>query len=70
MAKSQKSLFSPRDLFNMADRIVDMHTKMDIILKLARAENNQVMINAYAGIVWELELLIGAYGLREMVKIN
>ena len=70
MTKSPKTLFSPRDLFNMADRIVEMHTKMDLILKFARAENNQVMIDAYAPIVWELELLMNAYGLREMVKIN
>jgi hypothetical protein len=65
-----KTLFSKSDLYHMADAIVEMHLRMDTILKLARADNNQVMIDAYSGIVWELELLIDAYKLREMTKIN
>jgi hypothetical protein len=67
---AKKSLFSTRDLYNMADKIVEMYTKFDLILKFAKGENNQVMIDAYSGIVWELELLINAYGLKEMTKIN
>ena len=54
----------------MADAIVEMHTRFDTILKFARTDNNQTMIDAYSGIVWELELLISAYKLREMTKIN
>jgi hypothetical protein len=67
---ANKSLFSPRDLYNMADRIVEMYDRFNLILKFATGEDNKVMIDAYSGIVWELNLLIEAYGLREMTKIN
>jgi hypothetical protein len=67
---AKKSLFSTRDLYNMADRIVDLHHKFDLLLKFAKMEADEEMTAAYSGIVWELELLIETYGLREMVKIN
>lgn len=70
MAKSPKTLFSKADLYHLADELISMYTRMKIILDLARMENNQVMIDAYSGIVFELELLIEAYGMKEMVKIN
>ena len=69
MAK-KKTLFSTFDLYNMADRIMEMYTKFNVILKLAKAEKNQLKIDAYSGIVWELDLLIKAYGIKEMIKIN
>jgi hypothetical protein len=65
-----KTLFSKSDLYHLADSIVEMHRKLDIVYKLAVSENNTEVMNAYSGIVWELELLINAYKLREMVKIN
>jgi hypothetical protein len=70
MAKYNKTLFSKADLYHLADELISMYTRMKIILDLARMENNQVMIDAYSGIVFELELLIEAYGMKEMVKIN
>jgi hypothetical protein len=65
-----KSLFSPRDCYNIADKIVDMWYKYDLLLKFARMEDNEQMIGDFSGLVWELELLIEAYGFKEMVKIN
>ena len=65
---AKKTLFSKSDLYHLADELVSMYIRMDIILKLARAEENKLMIDAYSGIVWELELLIETYGLKEMIK--
>ena len=67
---AKKSLFSPRDLYNMADNIVEMYDRLNLVLKFATGEDNKVMMDAYSGIVWELNLLIETYGLREMTKIN
>lgn len=67
---AKKSLFSPTDLYHMADAIVEMYNRMNVIYKLACAEDDNEMILAYGGIVVELELLIEAYGLKEMTKIN
>lgn len=47
-----------------------MYTRMDLIYKFAQMENNKVMMDAYSGIIFELNLLIESYGLREMTKIN
>jgi hypothetical protein len=68
--KPQKTLFSKLDLYHLADEIVTMYIRMDLIYKFAKMENNQVMMDAYSGIMWELNLLIEAYGLKEMCKIN
>jgi hypothetical protein len=65
-----KTLFSKSDLYHLADKIVEMYDKMNLIYKLALAEDNKEMIQAYGGVIWELNLLIGTYGLREMTKIN
>ena len=67
---AKKSLFSPTDLYHMADAIVEMYNRMNLIYKLAVAEDNKEVMQAYNGIVVELELLIQAYGLKEMTKIN
>ena len=64
-----KTLFSKSDLFHMADKIVDMYDRMDLIRKFYVMENNDRAL-VYSGILWELESLIKAYGLRQMVKIN
>jgi hypothetical protein len=70
MPKSNKTLFSKSDLYHLADELISMYTRFSIILNMARMEKNQVMIDAYSGIVWELELLIDTYGMKEMTKIN
>jgi hypothetical protein len=70
MAKSNKTFFSKADLYHFADEILSMHKRLSIVLGFAKMNNNQVMIDAYSPIIWELDLLIEAYGLREMVKIN
>jgi hypothetical protein len=70
MVKAQKSLFSKSDLYHLADEIVNMYVKLDLIYKFAKMEKDEVMMKAYSSIMWELNLLIEAYGLREMVKIN
>lgn len=67
---AKKSLFSPKNLYELADSMINMYTKMDLVLKFARMNNNKEMIDAYSPIVWELNLLIETYGLREMVKID
>lgn len=65
-----KSLFSKSDLYHMADAIIEMYDRLNITYKLALAEDNQTIIETYSGIIWELNLLIEAYNLREMVKIK
>jgi hypothetical protein len=65
-----KTLFSKSDLYHLADKLVGMYDKMNIIYKLALAEDNKVMIQAYGGVMWELNLLIESYKLREMTKID
>jgi hypothetical protein len=70
MPKSNKTLFSKSDLYHLADELISMYTRFSIILNMARMENNQVMIDAYSGIIWELELLIDSYGMKEMTKLN
>jgi hypothetical protein len=67
--KAGKTLFSKSDLFHMADKIVDMYDRMDLIRKFYVMNNDDKAL-VYSGILWELELLIKAYGLREMVKIS
>lgn len=64
----KKSLFSTRDLYDLADKIMDMYTKFDLLLKFARMDEDEQMIADFSGIVWELELIIETYGLREMTK--
>jgi hypothetical protein len=54
----------------MADSIVSMYDRLNIVYKFAVAENNKVMVDSYNGIMFELNLLIESYGLREMTKIN
>jgi len=68
--KSNKTLFSKLDLYHMADSIVTMYDKFNLIYKFAKMGDNQLMVDAYYGIVFELNLLIESYGLREMVKIK
>lgn len=68
--KAPKTLFSKSDLYHLADELVMMHNRMKLILDFAKMDKNQVLIDAYSGIVWELDLLISAYGMQEMVKIN
>jgi hypothetical protein len=70
MAKVGKSLFSPSDLYHMADKIVEMYDKFDLLFKFAKMEDDLERMNTYSTITWELNLLIEAYGLREMVKIK
>jgi len=70
MVKQNKTFFSKSDLYHFADEIIGMYTRMKLILDFARMEDNKLMIDAYSGIVWELELLIDAYNLKEMTKIN
>jgi hypothetical protein len=70
MTKSPKTLFSKLDLYHLADQIVEMYTRMDLIYKFAKMENNKVMMDAYSGIIFELNLLIESYGMKEMTKIN
>jgi hypothetical protein len=67
---AKKSLFSPRDLYNIADSIVEMYDRLNLVFKFATAEGNQTKIDAYSGMIWELNLLIESYGLREMTKID
>ena len=67
---ANKTLFSKLDLYHLADQIIEMYTRMDLIYKFAKMEDNKLMMEAYNGIMFELNLLIEAYGMREMVKIN
>lgn len=70
MTKSYKSVFSKADLYHLADRIVDMHTRFKLIYDFAKAAGDQDKASLYYGILFELELLIEGYGLKELVKIN
>jgi hypothetical protein len=54
----------------LADAIVSMYDRLNLVYKFAKMGNDQKMMDAYYGIIFELNLLIEAYGLREMVKIN
>ena len=67
---ASKSLFSPRDCYNIADDIVTMHHKFNLLYKFAVMAGDEQMMADFQGIVWELELIIDAYGFKEMVKIN
>lgn len=70
MASQYRTLFSKSDLFHFADRVVSMHIRFKLILDMARLHNDKVMEDAYSGIVTELEILIDAYKLRELIKID
>lgn len=70
MPKSVKSLFSPKDLFELADSLINLYTRSKLVLDFAKMENDQARIDAFSPLVWELELLIKTYGLKELVKID
>ena len=65
-----KSVFSKSDLYHLADKIVDMYDRLKLVYDFAVLDNNERMMNAYNGMLVELELLIRVYGLREMIKIS
>jgi hypothetical protein len=67
---ANKSLFSPRDCFALADNIVTAHHKFNLLYKFAKMEDNEQMMADFQGIAWELNLIIEAYGFRDMTKIN
>jgi len=67
---ASKSLFSPRDCYNLADDIVNMYTKFDLLYRFAKMDGDEQMMADFQGIVWELNLIIEAYKFRDMVKIN
>jgi hypothetical protein len=69
-SKPTKSLFSKSDLYHLADKIVDMYDRLNLVYKFAVMGNDQTMMKAYNGMLVELELLIRVYGLREMTKID
>jgi hypothetical protein len=67
---ASKSLFSPRDCYNIAEDVINMYNKFDLLYRFAKMDENEQMMADYQGIVWELNLIIEAYGFREMTKIN
>jgi hypothetical protein len=67
---ASKSLFSPRDCYNIAEDIVNMYTKFDLLYRFAKMDGDEQMMADYQGICWELNLIIESYGSREMTKIN
>jgi hypothetical protein len=67
---ASKTLFSKADLYHMADKIVEMYDRMKLIYDFAVMGKDEQMQRAYSGILTELEILIEAYQLREMIKIK
>jgi hypothetical protein len=67
---ASKSLFSPRDCYNIADDIVNLHHKFDLLYRFAKMDGDEQMMADFQGIVWELNLIIESYGFKEMTKIN
>jgi hypothetical protein len=67
---ASKSLFSPRDCYNLADDIVNMHNKFDLLYRFAKMDGDEQMMADFQGIVWELNLIIEAYGFKDITKIN
>lgn len=71
MANTYKTLFSKSDLYSLADRIVDLHAKMDLLRKWNESDpNKEEAALTYGFVCIELESLINSFGLREMCKIN
>jgi hypothetical protein len=67
---ASKTLFSKVDLFHMAYSIVEMYDRMKLVYDFAVMGKDEARQRAYSGILTELEILIEAYSLRKMTKIN
>ena len=70
MPKSNKTVFSKLDLYHLMDQMIQMYDKMYLAYNFAKMENDEIKMRAYDGVMFELNLLISAYGMREKVKIN
>ena len=65
-----KSVFSKAELYHLADSIVSMYDRSNLVYKFAVSKDDKEVMNAYNGMIWELNLLIETYGLRKMIKID
>ena len=65
-----KLVFSKSDLYHLADKIVDMYDRLKLVYDFAVMGKDEAIMRAYNGPLFELNLLIETYGLRELTKIN
>ena len=67
---ANRTMFSKSDLYFLVDQIVGMYDRFKLVYDFAAMGKDEQMQRAYSGILTELEILIAAFGLREMTKIK
>lgn len=65
-----KSLFSKADLYHLADELVNLRCKYDLLMKFYQKDGKEEIAAMYRSVVLELDFLLNGYGLKEMVKID